>query len=125
MSQSDENHEKKAKRKVGDDIEMNEATSSTTVKPVESTTAMDTSGKSDTLDTSGGAKKPVKKKKKKTKTSPSPSPHKKAKKDPNKPEYPKVGMYCAIEPAASRIFYRFYLSSLRYRICTIYECSTR
>lgn len=98
MSQSDENHEKKSKRKVGDAIEMSVATSSTTVKPGESTTAMDTSGKSDTLDTSGGgaaaAKKPVKKKKKKSKTSPSPSPHhKKAKKDPNKPEYPKVGMY--------------------------------
>lgn len=96
MSQSDENHEKKAKRKVGDDTEVNAATSSTTVKPTgDLTTAMDTSGKSDTLDTSGGvaAKKPAKKKKKKVKTSPSPSPHKKAKKDPNKPEYPKVGMY--------------------------------
>lgn len=96
MSQSDENHEKKAKRKVADDIDVNAATSSTTVKPGESTTAMDTSGKSDTLDTSGGAaaaKKPAKKKKKKIKTAASPSPHKKAKKDPNKPEYPKVGMY--------------------------------
>lgn len=94
-NQNDENHEKKAKRKVGDDIEMN-VPSSTTVKTVESTLAMDTSGKSDTLDTSGGVnamkKQPVKKKKKKIKTSPSPSPQKKAKKDPNKPEYPKVGM---------------------------------
>lgn len=96
-NQNDENQEKKTKRKVGDDTEMN-AASSTTAKTVEATTAMDTSAKSDTLDTSGGAsigakKAPLKKKKKKTKTSPSPSPHKKAKKDPNKPEYPKVGMY--------------------------------
>lgn len=95
-SQNDENRVTKAKRKGGDDIEISVA-SSTTVKSVESTTAMDTSGKSDTHDTSGASvtKKPVKKKRKKTKTSqsPSPSPHKKMKKDPNKPEYPKVGMY--------------------------------
>ena len=88
---------------VGDDIEMSLA-DSTISKPVDSTTAMDTSGKSDTHDTqdthdtSGAsvpAKKPAKKKKKKPKTPPSPtsSPQKKAKKDPNKPEYPKVGTY--------------------------------
>lgn len=87
-SQNDENP-------VGDDIEMC-AAGSTKAKSAESTTAMDMSEKTDTHDTSGAsvAKKPAKKKKKKkTKTapSPSPSPQKKAKKDPNKPEYPKVG----------------------------------
>lgn len=93
-SQNDEHRVTKVKRKGGDDIEISIA-SSTTVKSVDSTTAMDTSGKSDTHDTSGASvpKKPAKKKKKKTKTSsPSPSPQKKMKKDPNKPEYPKVGM---------------------------------
>lgn len=34
-----------------------------------------------------------KKKRKKSKKSSSNQPHKKMKKDPNKPEYPKVGMY--------------------------------
>lgn len=53
--------------------------------------ANETSGKSDGHDTSGTSveKKPSKKKKIKT-SSPS-SSHKKVKKDPNKPEYPKVG----------------------------------
>lgn len=86
---------------VGDDIELNLACS-TIVKSTESTTAMDTSGKSDARDTSGASvdKKSVKKKKKKTKPSPSPSPQKKMKKDPNKPDYPKVGMYKNFETAS-------------------------
>lgn len=101
-TQDGENGATKVKRKEGDDIEIS-AANSTTAKSVESTTAIETSEKSDTQhDTSGASvvqKKPAKKKKKKVKTSPStsPSPQKKMKKDPNKPEYPKVGEYFVIK----------------------------
>lgn len=41
------------------------------------------------------SKKKKKKKKQLVESSPTSPVHKKPKKDPNKPEYPKVGMYCA------------------------------
>lgn len=52
--------------------------------------AIETSDKTDGHNTSGTSadKKPAKKKKKSSNQS-----HKKLKKDPNKPEYPRVGMY--------------------------------
>lgn len=52
--------------------------------------AIETSDKTDGHNTSGASadKKPAKKKKKSSNQS-----HKKLKKDPNKPEYPRVGMY--------------------------------
>lgn len=58
---------------------------------VKKSEAMETSEKSDVHDTSGASVDKKVAKKKKTISSPSSSSHKKAKKDPNKPEYPKVG----------------------------------
>lgn len=68
-----------------------EAELSTSV--VNKSESLEISEKSDGHNTSGASVDRKVAKKKKAKASPSSQPSKKMKKDPNKPEYPRVGMY--------------------------------
>lgn len=86
MSSTQKKPESTAKKPTGVNSDM-EVDDSVMNKSIESTE------KSDGHNTSGTSVEKRVAKKKKTKSSPSGQPHKKMKKDPNKPEYPKVGMY--------------------------------
>lgn len=99
MSTIEKEPESKSENALGVDIEMEES-----VSKINKPEAMDVSEKSDAPNTSGTSTDKKVIKKKRIKSSSSNQSHKKVKKDPNKPEYPKVGKENLMSLAMYNIF---------------------
>lgn len=108
MSTVEKEPESKSENASGVDVELE-----VSVSKINKPEAMDVSEKSDALNTSGTSTDKKVIKKKRIKSSSSNQSHKKVKKDPNKPEYPKVGKENLLPLAMHNAY--FWFDSLDFR----------